>query len=226
MRYSILIAAAMAATALTTGARTRVSILGDSYSTFKGYTQPESNAQWYFADQDTARTDVMRVDQTWWHRLLRDKGYLLERNNSYSGSTISTTGYFGEDFTDRSFNTRVRDLGSPDIILIFGSTNDSWAHAPVGEFKYSGITKDDLTTYRPALANLLETAIARYPNTKIYFMIWDGNTPEIISSAETICSHYGIPLLIVKNIETKNGHPTVGGMESIARQAAAFIQQP
>ena len=224
MKHYLLLAAALLLTTFTSGARERISILGDSYSTFKGFHEPSTNATWYFADQDTIQTDVSRVDQTWWHRLIKENGYLLERNNSFSGSTISMTGYLGEDFTDRSFNTRIFDLGSPDIILIFGSTNDSWANSPIGEFKYSGITKDDIASYRPALAKLLENAIARYPNVKIYFMIWDGNKPEIISSAETICKHYGIPMLVVKNIATKNGHPTIDGMAEISRQVAAFIK--
>ncbi len=67
----------------------RISILGDSYSTFEGYI-PEGNAIWYFAKTDTARTDVVNVDQTWWRLLLQNgsstegglqgKNYQLERN--------------------------------------------------------------------------------------------------------------------------------------------------
>ena len=45
--------------------------------------------------------------------------YELERNNSYSGSTVCHTGYKGADYSDRSFITRMVDLGQPDIILVF-----------------------------------------------------------------------------------------------------------
>lgn len=225
-KLPLLLTAIMAATAIfTVEAEKRVSILGDSYSTFKGFVQPEINTCWYFSQQDTTRTDVQSVRQTWWHRLLKDKGFLLERNNSFSGSTISTSGYFGEDFTDRSFTTRVCDLGSPDIILIFGATNDSWADAPIGEFKYNGITRDDLKSFRPALAYLLETAIDRYPNARIYYMVWDGIKPELINSAEEISRHYAVPFLVIRDIEVKNGHPTVKGMQSITRQVESFISE-
>ena len=49
--------------------------------------------------------------------------------NSYSGSTICNTGYRDEDYSDRSFINRTTLLGNPDIILICGGTNDSWANA-------------------------------------------------------------------------------------------------
>mgnify|MGYP000294813429 CR=1 FL=1 len=46
-------------------------------------------------------------------------GRLLEKNNSFSGSTICNTGYSKEDYTFCSFITRMKNLGSPDMILIF-----------------------------------------------------------------------------------------------------------
>ena len=70
----------------------RVSILGDSYSTFQGYIPP-CNATWYSNPLDTARTDVARVDQTWLWQVIEQAGFTLEVNDSYSGSTVSFYGY-------------------------------------------------------------------------------------------------------------------------------------
>lgn len=212
---------ALAAT-FAASARERVSILGDSYSTFKGFVQPEINLCWYSATPDTAKTDVRSVKQTWWHQLIKEKGWLLEKNNSFSGATVCTTGYSGKDFSDRAFTTRILDLGSPDIILILGATNDSWAGAPLGDFKYADLTEDDLKSFRPALAYLLETAADRYPNAEIYYMVWDKIKPELISSAEEISRHYGIPFLVLKDIDVKGGHPTIKGMRQIADQVASL----
>ena len=114
--------------------RKSVSILGDSYSTFENFVEPKTNEMWYFVHPNPDLTDVDDVKQTWWHRLIKESGYKLERNNSYSGSTVCTTGYRGEDYTERAFINRMDNLGSPDILLIFGATNDSWANAPIGEF--------------------------------------------------------------------------------------------
>ena len=42
-----------------------LSILGDSYSTFENYLQPDSNFVWYFQGKHE-NTDVTHVEQTWW----------------------------------------------------------------------------------------------------------------------------------------------------------------
>ena len=62
-------------------AQKKISILGDSYSTFKGYVTPDKNLVWYPANQN----DVTKVEQTWWRQFLNNYGYVLEVNNPYSG---------------------------------------------------------------------------------------------------------------------------------------------
>ena len=83
-------------------------------------------------------------------------------NNSFSGATVCNTGYNKEDYTDRSFISRMDNLGCPDIIFIFGGTNDSWAGSPLGEFQYSGWTKETLYCFRPAMAYMLDHMKKRY----------------------------------------------------------------
>ena len=114
--------------------RPAVSILGDSYSTFENYLSCDSNAVWYFNGKHE-NTDVTTVEQTWWHQLITQKGWRLDKNNSFSGSTVCFTGYNREDYSNRSFVNRLKYLGCPDIILVFGATNDCWAHSPIGEYK-------------------------------------------------------------------------------------------
>lgn len=201
--------------------RQRISILGDSYSTFIGYI-PEGNAIWYTGS--TARTDVTSVRQTWWWRVISEGGYLLEKNDSFSGATVSFTGYNRADYSDRSFITRLPRVGSPDILLIFGCINDSWAGVPVGEFKYEDITLQDLYTYRPALAKLLEEAQSRLPNVEIYYIIGEGLREDITSSTREICDHYGVPYIQLHDIAVQEGHPTIAGMEAIAAQVLAMIR--
>ena len=57
--------------------RAGVSILGDSYSTFEGHMQPDTNLVWYHAVPDLKHTDVTDVKQTWWQQLIRQKGWRL-----------------------------------------------------------------------------------------------------------------------------------------------------
>ena len=99
-----------------------VSILGDSYSTFEGYVQPDTNFVWYLKTPPEGRkTDMVSVRNTWWHQFIKENNYRLCVNNSFSGATICHTGYRSEDYSDRSFITRMKSLGCPDIIFIFNN---------------------------------------------------------------------------------------------------------
>lgn len=195
----------------------RLSILGDSYSTFEGYLTPDTNAVWYW-NHEWDCTDVRNVRQTWWHQLLRDTGMRLCVNNSFSGATICHTGYDQADYSDRSFCTRLTNLGSPDIILVFGATNDEWAHAPIGEYKYADWTREDLYKFRPAMAYLLCHLIDHYPNVKLYFILNDILSSDINESVLTVCQHYQVPVIRLENIDKQCGHPNVLGMQHIAQQ--------
>lgn len=197
--------------------RKGVSILGDSYSTFEGCVYPDSNAVWYWKKSKSA-TDVRRADQTWWHKLITDNGYRLCKNNSFSGSTVCNTGYRGNDYSTWSFIARMKDLGEPDLIYIFGGTNDSWAKVPVGDFKYADWTKEDLYNYRPALAYMLASMKEYYPGVEIVFLINNDLSDDVTQSTKTICDHYGIDYIQLVDIDRIEGHPSVKGMQQIVDQ--------
>lgn len=211
---------AVVAGAVLPQARPGVSILGDSYSTFEGYVSPDTNFVWYFAVPNPELTDVSEPGQTWWQRLIREKGLRLVVNNSFSGATVSHRGYNGEDYSDRSFLTRAKHLGSPDIILIFGGTNDSWAGVEAGEYNAS---KPDYYTFRPALDEMLRVMKNYYPGTDIRFIVNDGLRPEITESIVILCGRHGVPVIMLEDIDKQAGHPTVRGMEQIARQVGAAL---
>ena len=122
-------------------------------------------------------------------------------------------------------NTRMDNLGSPDIIFVFGATNDSWAGAPVGEYKYDGITKADMYFFRPALAHMLKWMTDYYLNTKIYFVLNDDLRDEIDESVKTICARYGVPVIELEGIDKISGHPSVKGMRQIADQVNRFVKK-
>ena len=200
-----------------------VAIFGDSYSTFENYLSCDTNAVWYFQGKQK-KTDVTDVEQTWWHMLLKEKGWKLECNNSFSGSTICYTGYRKEDYQNRSFHNRLRYLGSPYIILVFGATNDCWAKSPIGDYKYSDWTKKDLYSFRPAMAAMCDGLKKRYPNVDIYFIMNCDLTETITTSCRTICNHYGIPMIELHDVDKINGHPSIKGMKAIAEQVGAAVK--
>lgn len=207
-------------------AKPSVTIFGDSYSTFEGYLTPDTMETWYFDRRDDPRrTDVSSVRQTWWWQVIQRMGWKLEVNNSWSGATICNTGYDDADYTHRSFVTRLNSLGSPDIILLLGATNDSWCGAPIGEYKYADWRRADLYTFRPALAYLLSHLHDRYPTARLYYILNSDLKESINTSVAQICQHYGVPLIRLSGIDKTSGHPNIRGMQQIADQVVAALKE-
>ncbi len=57
----------------------KFSILGDSYSTFEGYVDPETNDSWpHYAD-----IGVTSIEQMWWYKVANEMEWSVEMNNSF-----------------------------------------------------------------------------------------------------------------------------------------------
>ena len=206
-------------------AQTKISVLGDSYSTFKGCVSPETNKSWYGIDRgEKLVNDVMKVEETWWMLLTQKMHGRLERNNSYSGSTICHTGYDKKDFSDRSFVSRIHNLGNPDVILILGGTNDAWAGVPVGENQYGNWTRKDLFQFRPAFCYLLHRLKELYPNARICNITNCDLNKVVTQSMDDICRHYGIQNVQLQKIDKQASHPSVKGMKMICDQVYNALQ--
>lgn len=148
----------------------KISFLGDSITTFNGWN-PTGNATWYPTLQVTS------VEQTWWKRLLNATGAVLEVNESWSATSIS--GSSNEAFTA---DGRVSNLGNPDIIIVFGGTNDfrGVGGGVLGDFDFSN--PPNKANFKGALVYLYDKLSQLYPRAKIYVMTpiirTDGGTPS------------------------------------------------
>lgn len=203
----------MAMLTVAASAQKKVSILGDSYSTFDGIN-PAGYAPFYPND----RNDVTKPEQTWWDLYIKAMGYQLEKNDSWGGTTICNTGYGRRDVSANSFNARIDRLGNPDIIFVFGGTNDAWANSPIGEYKYKKWTDEDLKSYRPALACLLKSLKKQYKKAKVYVILNSELKEEINESTRAICKKCKVQLIELHDIEKQNGHPSISGMQAICDQ--------
>lgn len=229
MKHFFLFVALMATVAVSCAPNQRelrtVAVLGDSYSTFEGYI-PEGNAAWY-SSVPQGENDVVRVEDTWWHQFCTAGGYELVLNESWSGSTICNTGYDGVPCPTWSFIARMKNIvageDDPDLILIFGGTNDSWAGSPIGEMKYEDRTEDDLSSYLPACCHMLEYLTAEAPDAEIICIINSELKPEITQGQIEACAHYGVRHLLLKDIDKVWGHPSVAGMTAICDQLTGFV---
>lgn len=133
-----------------------ISILGDSVSTYEGYT-PEGFV--FYGPWNAFYTGVASVEDTWWMKVIRALDGELGSNNSLSGSLVS-----GRSRTSATSPERIADLcanGKPDVILVAMGAND-WGFGFLPE-EFEG-------EYRRML-HLLKTA---YPEAEI----WCSTLPE------------------------------------------------
>ena len=208
-------------------AQTRVTIFGDSYSTFEGYLTPATNEPWYWTEDSPHRdknNDVTRVEQTWWWQVIEQMGWQLEMNNSYSGSTVGYFGYQNENYQPRSFNTRVENLGEPDVILSCCITNDSWTGEKLGNYKYANWTENDMWYFRPAMARLCAQLKMNYPMARTYIILNTQLKPEFCESLQVICKHYGLPVIVLHDIDKQDGHPSIAGHKAFAQQVVEYLK--
>lgn len=220
----------------------KISIMGDSYSTYEGWSNKDINGNpnhyyVYYPAGDNG-TDITSVERTWWYMLCQKPEFELEISNSFSSSVISNTWYGLQDVagSDLSFLNRVGKNamgvdynGDPDIILVFGGTNDCWAGVKMGDYVFENWTADDLKCFRPALSKLFVSLQETYPDAKIYNITNSGTTgapgltTAIVESIKYVCKHHNVPNIILKNINKKDNHPTYVGMQSICNQVYAVL---
>jgi len=199
-----------------------MSVLGDSYSAFEGFVEPDSNAIWYAPDMQY-NNNVRDPEMMWWWLLADTLQLSVLHNNSFSGSTICNTGYFHRDYSDRSFVARMTNVGNPDLLIVFGGTNDCWIGVPLGDYIYDNWSAEQLFMFRPALCRLLDWLRRQYPQTMTLFVCNSDLKEPYTTSMKTACRHYGIDFLQLTNIDKQSGHPSVSGMKQIARQIAGFL---
>ena len=209
------------------------SVMGDSYSTFKGYMVNGAYPPWYpdSGDATSSGNDVKSVEDTWWYMFAdRCKCRMLE-NSSYSGSCIGYYGYSGKDSAKASsFIARENTITTPELILVFGGTNDVWAARDqdrldvfLGDYKYSDWTDDDLNTFRPALARLLSDLKHKHIGSQIVFML-NTEIDAADESVKTVCGHYGVPVLELQGVGKTGGHPNKSGMKAICDQLVSLVE--
>lgn len=103
-----------------TDTRKYISVLGDSISTFEGFTPPSGV---YYAPSFGSITGVCSAEDTWWMQVIRATGGVLLVNNAWSGSTVSAAGAL-----PACSPSRIRKLAAegktPAQVLILSGLND------------------------------------------------------------------------------------------------------
>ncbi len=114
--------------ATTAATMTRVSLIGDSISTFKGWMPAGYNSFYPISTNPT----VISATQTYWYKLIYKymSNAVLDMNIAWTGTVVARStdpNYLATDHgAGHCFVERFRDdgMGNPDVILLHGGTND------------------------------------------------------------------------------------------------------
>ena len=199
-------------------ANKKVSILGDSITTFKGYV-PDGYACFY--PYPTA--DVRDVNQTWWMGLVNNLGMQLVKNNSWSGSCVSSGTGTSACVNDSRLAELVDGDVKPDIIIIYMGSNDCAS-------KYV-----DISTFTSSYKIMLDKIKVLCPDAEIFLCTL---SPSGLCSGQNridynnvilkYANDYNLPVIDFNKIWTDStytdyvvdsGHPNKAGMEKYTREA-------
>ena len=199
----------------------KVSILGDSISTFDGYIPTDYNIFY------PGSGNISTVEKTWWWQVMNATGMELNANASYSNTTITgdsldTTGSAPGCSTKRMIDLTPGDDGpAPDILIVFMGTNDFLRSVELGTFtEPSPQDEGVVNNFCDAYELMIQKLNALYPNAEIYFCTLletnagdvdeypqsypatnkNGNTiGDFNAEIATIASAYSYPVIDVHN---------------------------
>lgn len=162
-----------------------ISILGDSISTFGDPSATNENGTYCYSyyPETSCRYSVDGVDSiefdvndTYWMRLTKATGMMLGVNDSYRGTKVSgTTNAF-------NLQTRINHLGengTPNVILVFGGTNDAGGNVTIGTFDTTNpqnytdaeIAALPVTTFADGYRTMLIRLMKTYPLAEIVVVL-------------------------------------------------------
>lgn len=197
-----------------------LSILGDSISSFGVPDQANATGTWdypnngtWYDETDAKGIGITSIDQIWWKKVMDKLGMLYGMSDSVSGTTIASF----------ASQTRVNHLGlgttgTPDVIFVFGGTNDLLQAVELGtvpEPTFSSTPNDTeiaaigTSTFADAYVTMMLRLNKTYPNAKVFYFtpllsLWTGGNAfqapsindmcEIIKTATDIYGGYFVDL--------------------------------
>lgn len=202
----------------STTSKTRVSLIGDSISTFSGYLPAGYNTFY-------PTGSVISASQTYWYKLIYNymSNAKLDMNIAWTGTLVTrctNTKYASEHWYGHDFCARFIDkgMGNPDVILIHGGTNDVSGRGEVSlypNFAIDGAACPDDTifadcfataeaaTSRSAIEELDDTCFVnayiklislihqQYPDAKVVMLIGDWLPAGARQTIHKIADHCG-----------------------------------
>lgn len=146
------------------------SILGDSISTFEGYSVPKNGVH-YTYDRKLISNVFTSLD-TWWGQVIEKLGGELLVNHSFSGSMMSkpeNVEYASYGCSDERTSALGKDGIEPDVVMIFMGMNDWGLGIPV--VKNTRCQEDEnVHLFSVAYGEALRKIKSNYPKAEIWCM--------------------------------------------------------
>jgi lysophospholipase L1-like esterase len=170
----------------------KLSILGDSISTFTGVSN-DTNANATIGDNEVFYYKQMTMDDTWWKQAADAADMSILVNNSWAGSNVATN--YGNETkggcTARAENLHDVNGVTPDIIAVYMGINDCGCLTDLGEFdsvsdvwdgtQYVGDTEKFATAY----ATMVHKLTTKYDAAEVFLFtlprnnyLWQGTKEQ------------------------------------------------
>lgn len=203
----------------------KMSLMGDSVSTFSGWIQGGNIARYPQLDFEGG---VNQVEQTWWKSLIDDLGMEFGINASSVGATMTKS---AETYlAKQEIINQLDDSGTPDVIFVFSGINDLDSHIcpfKMGNYEELEIGKENriIDAFATGIFRIKET----YPNAEIVIVLpyycsrkYPNTKLEIFrKEMQKVCDSFQVKSIDLTQADIKKEdladgvHPTVIGMKKI-----------
>ena len=198
----------------------RISVIGDSYSTFD---ETGTYSEEFYYPFHSKGNDVTEKSQTWWEVLARKAGMTVIGVDAYSGSSI--TEREGDNTPSMVSRIKAAPEKHADVISLMGGLNDAWQEVEIGPTDPKYAAESECNKFAPALRYALKLLKENNPNSKIIYslIVYDRSVEAYQKAAETICKEENVIFVPISGMKCVSYHPTVKGMEQIADALLPYL---
>jgi lysophospholipase L1-like esterase len=174
----------------------KVSIIGDSISTYEGYLAASEYAKYY----PFSENNVKSVDQTWWKIVLDTAGMELHKNCAWSGCVVTGDSTSTSTAKCACSTKRINDLAkngvAPDIVLVFVGTNNlkNETTTPIGDWDGKSVPAEsnNIITFCNGYALMVAKILQKYPEAEVFLCtlldtkreLWDNDNSSFPTNTE------------------------------------------
>ncbi len=184
----------------------KVSLLGDSISTYQGFMFSDNSLtmnKWYPDSGNTYDNQILNEQETWWWKLIYGEmtNARLEVSNAYSGTAVCyLEGRSEHQVTTNCFQRRayLYDFGAPDILIYYGGRNDFGSFGSASDVNLGTYTEEALEAawngasgtffdnYAQGSVGILRDFHANHPAAKVLVIMHDQMSDGYANAAQAI----------------------------------------